>query len=167
MRNQWIMAKTIGTHLEIESENRSFKIPALDVRDALAEHLFHSFHGEVDDFEESLSDWQLEVKAFFEGKYGAFLNQHSFYIEDSGKIIGCVLVSLYNGITPLVIYLAVDPHERGKGYAQSLLKRMIVSFQGSAYSKVYLVVTQENRRAKKMYDQLDFKVVGTDWDQVL
>lgn len=135
-------------------------------RKRLARHLLDSFIGTIDDEDETIVEWLEEVKASFAGKHGPLLKAHSFYLEDRKRIIGSALVSLFRGI-PLIIYLAVDPDQRGQGLSKKLLQQMFYSFETSEYQEVFLVVTPGNFPAETLYEKLGFEVVGTNWDTVL
>jgi ribosomal protein S18 acetylase RimI-like enzyme len=135
-------------------------------QEKLARHLLVSFEGTVDDQGEDLAQWQLELEEAFQGKYGPLLTEHSFYHGDSDDITGSVIVALFRDI-PLVIYLAVESMNRGTGLAQELMQRMLDSFIGTDYQHVFLVVTDENSAAKRLYERLGFEAAGTDWDTVL
>lgn len=131
-----------------------------------AQHFLEAFKGTIDDEGETLTDWLIEVKEAFQGKYGPIMEEHSFYIKKEGKIIASTVVALFRGI-PLVIYVAVDPRDRGRGLGKNLLRKMLDSFCDSMYQEVYLVVTPGNMPAEIIYEQLGFEVVGTNWDELL
>ncbi|OJG92902.1 hypothetical protein RV15_GL002036 [Enterococcus silesiacus] len=131
-----------------------------------ARHFFDAFKGTIDDEGETLTDWLIEVREAFQGKYGPIMKEHSFYIKEEERIIASTVVALFRGV-PLVIYVAVDPRDRGRGLAKKLLMNMLNSFYDSIYQDVFLVVTPGNLPAEIIYKQLGFEGVGINWEELL
>lgn len=140
---------------------------SLEQQKELAHLLWEAFHGSVDDLGETPEEMRQEVTAVLAGKYGEFLGKHSFAFskEQEAAFQGCVLVSFFRGI-PLIIYVSVAPSERGKKLSTMLMGQVMQSL-ATEYEEAYLVVTEVNLIAQRIYQELGFVAVGSDWDTVL
>jgi hypothetical protein len=140
---------------------------SIEQQQKLAHLLWKSFHGSVDDLGETPEEMVQEVTDTLAGKYGEFLGQHSLAFSETPDAAyeGCVLVSLFRGI-PLIIYVSVAPSARGKKRSTMIMKQVMRSLAVD-YEAVYLVVTEVNLIAQRIYQQLGFVAVGSDWDTVL
>nr|WP_212647218.1 GNAT family N-acetyltransferase [Enterococcus sp. 9E7_DIV0242]OTP13620.1 hypothetical protein A5888_003098 [Enterococcus sp. 9E7_DIV0242] len=133
----------------------------------LAQLLWESFHGSIDDLGETPEEMAVETEEILAGKYGEFLGKHSYvYVEKStNQFLGCALVSFFREI-PLIIYVSVLPEARGRNLSTTILNQTLQSL-ASEYEAAYLVVKDGNIPAEKIYDRLGFEAVGNDWDHVL
>lgn len=59
-----------------------------------------------------------------------------------------------------IMNIAVDPAERRRGYASTLLAYVITLFKQRRICDVYLEVREGNDPAKKLYRNLGFSVIG-------
>lgn len=169
MRERIIMSKKIKNIETVDILAYNFSNSPenkIELYKYFALHFSEAFKGTIDDEGEIYTDWLIEVREAFQGKYGPIMEEHSFYVKEKEKIIASTVVALFHGL-PLVIYVAVEPRERGRGLAKKLLKKMLDSFYGSIYQEVYLVVTLGNLPAEMIYKQLGFTGVGTNWDELL
>ena len=116
-----------------------------------------SFYNTIDYEGETLEDAVQEVRETLNGKYGPFLENCSFLIEEKGLPLSAVLTvySLEMGI-PLIAYTITDPDYANQGMATFLLKKSVTALLASGYKEVFLVVTEGNASAYHVYEKLGF-----------
>lgn len=99
------------------------------------------------------------------GRYGRWLSEASFGIEEGGRLVAQTLANDYHGA--LISDVAVDPAHRGKGFAGRLLYRTIGALRAVGFETPRLAVTLENHRAVRLYQYLGFQFVpgggGRSW----
>lgn len=57
--------------------------------------------------------------------------------------------------------LGVSPHHQGKGIGQKLIQSLIEQSRKKGFQKIGLLVDPDNPPAKRLYERIGFKVVGT------
>lgn len=152
--------------LDISQKNLRV-IPVTTYKDDLANLLFLSFHGTLDDNGETPDFWNTEVSEVFEEKYGEIIQELSFCLVWEDKLVGTFITTIFRGV-PLIIYVAIHPDFRGRHFSKSLFNHAFNELIAAThYEEVYLVVKTNNQVAYNLYSGLGFKKVGTDWDSVL
>lgn len=132
----------------------------------LATLYYESYRHTIDDEGESVADWQKELNEAVHSKYGVLLTDISYTLFYGQKLAGCILCSEYRGV-PLIIYIVIHPNHRGRHLSKVLLSKTLQTSRLKGLSSVYLVVTNENKKACRIYKEIGFKVAGNNWDHVL
>ncbi|MBI1885167.1 MAG: GNAT family N-acetyltransferase [Chloroflexi bacterium] len=122
---------------------------------ALAELMFVSYAGSIDDEGWSVEETQHEVAAFADGKYGPPLWECSFVAMVSGRPASAVLLCEENGV-PLLAYVYTHPEFRGRGLVTGLVQRALTALRHRGYAKARLRVTIGNAAAEHVYRKLGF-----------
>jgi ribosomal protein S18 acetylase RimI-like enzyme len=117
--------------------------------------MYESYQGTIDYEGETLEQCQEEMVGVLDGKYGYFLDSASFLVEDSHGIKSASIVTLYNN-KPLLAFSMTRPDAQGKGLAKSLIRRSIETLSKEGHPELYLVVTEGNYAAEKLYQRMGF-----------
>ncbi len=130
-------------------------------------HLFYeAYHHTVDDEGETVEEWEQELAHVRDGKYGPLLSDLSFALYDAEQLMGSILCSTFRGV-PLILYVVISPTYRGRHLSKLLIHETIRSARRNHLDSLYLVVTDRNFAATRIYDAIGFARVGTDWTEVL
>ena len=129
--------------------------------DALGVLMLDSYKNTIDYEGETLEDAVSEVSATLNGKYGPFLEECSFLIEDAEKILSaCIVVHSDEVGLPLIAYTMTCPGHANQGMATYLIKKSMTALFVHGYRELYLVVTEGNAAARHVYEKVGFTV----WD---
>lgn len=126
---------------------------------ALSELLDISYRGTIDHEGESPEQCLSEIQATIGGKYGAFLATASFVSVVDGRAIGASMITLWKG-DPLIAFTMTDPSKQGKGLAAHLIRKSLYALRAEGYKELYLVVTEGNVPAERLYRKLGFEFLG-------
>ncbi len=90
---------------------------------------------------------------------GVFEGQHSWVLRESatGRLGGLVLCSRIAEDVAHVTQLCVAPAFRGRRLGETLLRHSMQHLRRAGYAAVTLTVTEENRRAVALYEDLGFR----------
>ena len=125
--------------------------------DSLGTLMLESFRNTIDYEGETLTDAVGEVKATLNGKYGPFLRECSYLIEEKGQpISACIVVYSEEMSHPLITYTMTHPNYTNRGMATFLLKKSMNALLARKYKGVYLVVTEGNP-ARQIYEKIGFR----------
>jgi len=102
-----------------------------------------------------LQDTKSELQQTFEGRYGKWLSQCSYVIENEGLPVSATIITLFEG-APLVAYTFTHPTYSNKGYSTFLLQKSINRLFEQGHSYVYLFVGEDNRSARHLYGKIGF-----------
>lgn len=80
--------------------------------------------------------------------------------ERDGRVVGYAIGQIRMG-TGLVVSLAVDPHHRGGGLGENLLRGVLEYFRRNHVKTVELQVNVHNSFAIKVYEKLGFRIKRT------
>jgi ribosomal protein S18 acetylase RimI-like enzyme len=97
----------------------------------------------------------LTIRQLLQGAYGEFLPWASMVAEQEGRIVGETIV-LAPPRRALIADVAVDPTAQGKGVGRAALVGTVRALRDRGISAIALVVTEGNRRAARLYEQLGF-----------
>ncbi len=67
----------------------------------------------------------------------------------------------------LILYIVISPSYGGRSLSKVLIRETIHSAIRKQLDSLYLVVTDSNAAATRIYDAIGFQKVGTDWAEVL
>ena len=134
--------------LEIKTFSPENK-PSDEVRDQIAEFLFKSLEQYGDPKSDILKCMQYAFKET--DSFGGFINVA--YLEN--EIVGAVIINRtgMKDYIPenILVYIAVDNSQRGKGYGKQLMQKAIASVKGNIALHV-----EPNNPAKLLYEKLGF-----------
>lgn len=120
--------------------------------------MLEAYQGTIDYEGETLEDAVREVQATIDGKYGPFLNECSFLIEEGERILSACMVAWSERMQlPLLAYSMTHPAVRSQGMATFLIKKSINALHAKRYKEIYLVVTEGNEAAQHLYKKIGFR----------
>jgi GNAT superfamily N-acetyltransferase len=128
--------------------------------EALGGLMFEAYRGTIDYEGETLEEAVEEVCAVLAGTYGPFLEDCSYVIEDEGKMLSASMVVLSDEVNaPLLAFSMTHPAHKRNGMAEFLLKASINRLLDAEHQELYLVVTEGNTGAVRLYEKLGFRRV--------
>ncbi len=139
-----------------ESAYRQVQIADAELLGALMDR---AYQGTVDHEGETPEQCIEEMRGTLTGKYGPFLDFASFAIIESSRALSASLVTFWKE-KPLLAFSMTDPMAQGKGYAGFLIERSISALAERGYPELYLVVTEGNTVAERLYHRLGFIFLG-------
>lgn len=149
--------------LQDQAVEKSYEYRTISKKDAdvLGVLMLESYKNTIDYEGETLEDAVSEVSATLNGKYGPFLEQCSFLIEDTERILSaCIVVYSDEVELPLIAYTMTYPGNANHGMATYLIKKSMNALLVHGYKGLYLVVTEGNAAARHIYEKVGF----TAWD---
>jgi len=151
---------TMRVNLTKALVEEKFATKKLTVEDAafIGKLMEQAYRGTIDDDGETLDQFIAEARATLSGKYGRFVSDASFWIEDNGKAISATLVTLWKD-EPLLAFSITDPDYQRKGFASFLIRKTMKAMADLGYSYLDLGVTLGNP-AKFLYEKLGFEVLS-------
>jgi GNAT superfamily N-acetyltransferase len=131
--------------------------------DALGQLMLAAYRGTIDYEGESLEEAIEEVYSVLAGAYGPFFEDCSYIIEDEGKILSASMIVLSDKVNaPLLAFSMTHPEHKRKGMAEFLLKASINWLLDADHQELYLVVTEGNTGAIRLYEKLGFRRVKVE-----
>jgi predicted GNAT family acetyltransferase len=125
---------------------------------ALGALMLEAYRGTIDYEGEGLEEAIQEVHAVLAGAYGPFIADCSFVIEDEGKMLSASMMVMSDRVNaPLLAFSMTHPEHKRKGMAEFLLKAGINRLVGAGHRDLYLVVTEGNAGAIRLYEKLGFR----------
>ncbi len=100
-------------------------------------------------------------EAFIKGKMASLKMGKTLYIEEDNKIVASVSTTAETTKNAMVVAVATDSDYRNKGYATSLLVKLMKIYIEEKNKELCLFY--DNPNAGKIYLRLGFKNIGT-WD---
>ena len=129
----------------------------LDDIKGITKLLYHLFTQEI----EFVFDKKLHKKAL-----GKIINNKNigeiFVVEKKGKIIGCVNIlytmsTALGGKVAILEDMIISPKYQGKSLGTKLLKYVIKYLQNNQIQRITLLTDNDNYKAHKFYENLNFK----------
>jgi AmpD protein len=145
----------IATREITTSKSLSFKNAELGDAPDLAVLLDRAYTGTIDHEGETPEQCLKEIEDTLSGKYGLFLDFASFLIP--GK--SASLITLWKE-KPLIAFTMTAPESRNQGLGGFLIERSISALAQNGYPELYLVVTEGNEAAQRLYTHLGFQDLG-------
>jgi len=128
-----------------------------DARD-LADLLYAAFHGTVDDEGESHAEAVQEIDRTLNGAYGRLLWDASFVIEQGDVLVSACVATWYEPLdAPFVAFTMTRPEHKNRGMARSVMQRSIHALLDAGHSSLWLLVTDANVPAVRLYTSLGFR----------
>lgn len=124
--------------------------------EALASLMLAAYKETIDYDGETLEDALFQIRSVFQGKFGAFQDLSSFAIEDDGRFLSAIIITLWQG-RPLVAFSMTRPESKNMGMATFLLKSSINALLTFGHRELALVVTSGNEPAQHITKNLGFQ----------
>ena len=125
----------------------------------LAGLMLAAYRDTADDEEQGPPQDALEeVQHTLSGKYGDFLWEHSFLIDEGGEVLSASLVTIFEG-APLLAFSVTHPSRKRRGLAGALILTSARSLRDVGNQRLVLFVSEANLPARKLYEKLGFRVV--------
>jgi len=84
---------------------------------------------------------------------------YSLALEDKNKFIGFAIMAISTDESHL-LNIGINKNERGMGYGEKLLKKMIITAEVMGSRKIILEVRLSNKTAYQLYKKLGFEEIG-------
>ena len=84
---------------------------------------------------------------------------YSLALEDNNKFIGFAIMAISTDESHL-LNIGINKNERGMGYGEKLLKKMIIAAEVMGSRKIILEVRLSNKTAYQLYKKLGFEEIG-------
>lgn len=126
---------------------------------ALAQLLEVSYRGTIEHEGETPEQCFDEMKGTIEGKYGPIISEASFVSLQGSIAKSASLITLWKDF-PLLAFSMTDPAYQGRGLAGLLIRKSMFALKAAGYKVLYLVVTEGNTPAVKLYRRLGFEFLG-------
>ncbi len=126
--------------------------------DSLAKLMLAAYQGTIDYDGENLEDALFEIRGVFQGRVGSFQELCSFGIEEEGRFLSAIIVTLWQE-KPLVAFSMTHPEFKNRGMATYLLKSAINALLTFSYKELLLMVTDGNEPAQHVYEKVGFRHV--------
>lgn len=150
MRMSLVLARQL-----IEKSWRCRTLSATDT-DALASLMLAAYRGTIDYDGETLDDAVFQIRSVFQGKFGPFQELASFAIEEVGRLLSAIIITIWQG-RPLVAFSMTRPEFKNLGMATFLLKSSINALLTFGQKELTLVVTDGNEPAQHIVESLGFQ----------
>jgi GNAT superfamily N-acetyltransferase len=147
--------KLIMTRQQVEKSWRCRTLTAADT-EALASLMLAAYRETIDYDGETLDDALFQIRGVFQGKLGAFQDLASFAIEQEGRLLSAIIVTIWQG-RPLVAFSMTRPESKNMGMATYLLKSSINALLTFGQKELVLTVTDGNEPAQHIYEKLGFQ----------
>jgi L-amino acid N-acyltransferase YncA len=132
--------------------------------DALATLMYEAYLGTTDDEGETREQAQLEMRSFFDGRYGAPIGDACVAVERGGRLIAAALLSDWNErgaivAGPLVAFVLVHPSVRSRGHGIAVMNAALTRLAEARWGRVYAVITEGNAPSAALFGKLGFALL--------
>lgn len=114
----------------------------------LARLMLDAYVGTVDYDDENLDDAEQEVQSFL--KDGDSLLDRSYVVEDEGKILSAVLVSMSHG-RPFIGYVMTIPQYKKQGLARHVVTQALERLADDGHEGIVLYITEGNTASENLF----------------
>jgi len=102
-----------------------------------------------------------DILAGYAGQ-GVFSAENWFFVQAEDRVVGVLILSLHaNGEACELVYMGIDPQERGKGWGRQIVEFALWQAHQLGADRLVLAVDEENSPAVKMYQDAGLVV----WDR--
>ena len=147
--------KLVMTRQQVEKSWRCRTLTPADT-EALASLMLSAYRETIDYDGETLEDALFQIRTVFQGKFGAFQDLSSFAIEEEGRLLSAIIITLWQG-RPLVAFSMTRPESKNMGMATYLLKSSINALLTFGHKELVLTVTDGNEPAQHIYEKIGFQ----------
>ena len=143
------------TRQSVEKSWRCRTITSADT-EALASLMLAAYKETIDYDGETLEDALFQIRGVFQGKFGVFQDLSSFAIEEEGRFLSAIIITLWQG-SPLVAFSMTRPEFKNNGMATFLLKSSINALLTFGQKELFLMVTDGNEPAQRLCEKVGFQ----------
>jgi GNAT superfamily N-acetyltransferase len=118
-----------------------------------------AYRGTIDHEGETLAQCVQEIRDTIQGKYGPFIAEASFVVFFDEAPAAAILITEWKG-QPLVAYTMTAKEFQGRGLAKFLISKAVSSLGQIKWKELFLVVTEGNVAAEKLYEKMGFQKAG-------
>lgn len=122
----------------------------------LAQLMLDSYKGTIDDDGDTLEFARSEVTKLLRGDWGAFRADRSEVVERAGRLAAATLVTTVDG-APFLAFSMTAPEWKRHGLARAGLQRVMRTLAAQGETSLWLVVTEGNTPAERLYESLGFR----------
>ncbi|NUW31713.1 GNAT family N-acetyltransferase [Nonomuraea sp. SMC257] len=135
----------------------AFRHPVPADLPALGRLMWDAYRGTPDepDAGDSVAAATEEIRLAFTGEHGPFQPAASFVAEDEGRAVAAALVTVWQEV-PLLAYVFTAPSHVGRGLGRRLVEASMRALGEQGHSLLSLAVTEDNVRARRLYESLGF-----------
>src|SRR5215471_12296460 len=123
--------------------------------DALASLMLSAYRGTIDYDGETLDDALFQMRSVFQGKFGPFQDLASFGIEEEGRLLSAIIITVWQG-RPLLAFAMTRPECKNRGMLTFLLKSSVNALLTFGQKELTLVVTDGNEPAQHVFEKVGF-----------
>jgi len=119
----------------------------------------NAYRGTIDHEGETIPQCEEEMRNTIGGKYGPFMANASFVSLQGNQAAAASMITLWKEL-PLLAFSMSDPAHQGKGLAGNLIRQSMFALKEAGHEALYLVVTEGNVPAERLYRKLGFEFLG-------
>ena len=146
------MSRPLGDQLERLALELGWSLHTARPTEQVALAVAQAFEGEI---ERVGDEYEVVMNFGSGGDGGAPLEEASFMIVESDRIIGVCLVQLFNGV-PEISFLCTQRSVRRRGAAKAMLSSSLRTLTEAGHTEVVLFVNRTNWAAVRLYEQFGF-----------
>lgn len=124
---------------------------------ALGLLFFAAFHGTIDDVGQTETQYALKAKAILGGRYGEWISEASWIVEQMDGLQSACLVCDYQPYgCPVIAVVATAPGNQRLGTAGTLLDAALATLSALGHSECCAMVTQGNVASERLFGRCGF-----------
>ncbi|MEK7888282.1 GNAT family N-acetyltransferase [Burkholderia contaminans] len=124
---------------------------------ALAQLLFAAFHGTIDDPGHTEAQYALKVSAILGGRYGEWIQEASWTVEQTNGLQSVCLVCDYKPYgCPVIAIIASAPARQRSGAAGALLAAALDKLSALGHAECCAMVTKGNVASEHLFRSCGF-----------
>lgn len=124
---------------------------------AIGKLMERAFRDTIDDEGETAEHFIAEMRATMAGKYGPYIQEASYWIEQEGQPVAATLITLWKE-KPLLAFSVTEPAFQRQGLAEFLIRKSMNTLFKMGHAQMELGVTRGNESAERLYRKLGFRV---------
>ncbi len=124
---------------------------------ALGQLFFAAFRGTVDDAGQTEAEYALKASAILGGRYGQWIPEASWTLEQKGALLSACLVCDYKPYgCPVIAVVATAPASKRAGTAGTLLDTTIAALAALGHSECCAMITRGNLASERLFESRGF-----------
>ena len=126
---------------------------------ALGLLLFAAFQGTIDDTGQTETQYALKAKAILGGRYGEWISEASWAVEQTSGLQSACLVCDYKPFgCPVIAVVATAPTSKRSGSAGTLLDAALATLTALGHSECCAMVTKGNAASERLFETRGFSL---------
>ncbi|MFT4069766.1 GNAT family N-acetyltransferase [Paraburkholderia sp.] len=123
----------------------------------LGQLFFSAFQGTIDDAGQTEAQYALKAAAILGGRYGEWISEASWILEQAGRLQSACLVCDYEPYgCPVIAIVATVPASKRSGRAATLLDAVLSILAGRGHSQCCAMVTKGNVASERLFESHGF-----------